>query len=254
MHKKYLSLLIATLIVLPTNVWASELPRFKNPTLPPLETPQLSKTYEEMRAELERQGLGRYRFDPNKPLPLLDVEAPEGTGKDVMEKFYSRFGDMWNDPSRQLDTESRMPSDSFFTNHTLGFERIFEEAKKRDNATLEKELAETLDMGILWDLDKIKEGMTKFSERERQNYLEGTPKPPNYEEYRRLIDSRLNQEATPPTVPGLMRETPEGAPPEAAQELTQENVMDRIGGWGHAILGGLGSLIGREENVNIELS
>lgn len=228
MNKKYIALLSAMLILLPSGIFAQELPRFRNPNLPPLEVPQLSKTYEEMKAELEKQGLGVRRYDPTQPIPMPDVEAPEGTGKDAMQKFYERFGDMWNDPMRQLDTESRMPDESFFTRHNLGLEQAFKDAKNRDAEALKEAMAETLDMSILWDLDKVKADMTKFDDAELQAYLDGAEKPADYEKYKEIIEERLNRRNSPSALglPGQTQDEPQSPEMQTAWERVSEGAIN----------------------------
>lgn len=175
------------------------LPEFKLPTLPPLETPTLSKNYSDMLKELEQQGWGKYKYSPQDPLPLPDVEVPVGTGKKATEKFLEEFGDMWNSPERQLDRGSSVPEDAYFKDFLEKYknEKLaeFEGIKSKENVSMDEFLKSQLDMSGLWNLEELKK---QIQFQDTKKLLSNVPKPEGWDAVKKSssvvpnMDSWLN--------------------------------------------------------------
>ncbi|NLZ54471.1 MAG: hypothetical protein GX892_15265 [Thermoanaerobacteraceae bacterium] len=161
-----------------------KLPDFELPELEPQELPEPSDDFDRMIEELQKEGLDNYKYGENKEnLEYPDVETPEGTGKKAFEKFKERYGDMWNDPERQLDRSSIIPDDEFF-NAVRDFgktsEREFGKISNADKKVMSNLLKKKLDTGFLRDMKKEKE---KASKRliKTQGHLAGLKKPAGWD-------------------------------------------------------------------------
>lgn len=175
-----ISMLISETLVYAKN----ELPDFKLPDLDPLETPKLFKDYDEMIKELQEEGLDKYKFGENKEnLEYPEVELPEGTGKKAFEKFKEKYGDMWNDPERQLDKSSIIPDEEFFDavrDFGKANEKNFNGISQADREVMAGLLKKKLNTNFLWDMKKEKEKMSKKL-IDTKGYLEGVKKPANWD-------------------------------------------------------------------------
>ena len=71
MKKTAIVMLIVFLFTLfPLNVLAKDLPDPKLPEMEPLEDPELSKDFNELIKELEKQGFGKFENEPGKKISL----------------------------------------------------------------------------------------------------------------------------------------------------------------------------------------
>jgi len=141
--KKKLAVILAfilSFIAIPIQSFADsgELPKLGLPKLNPLQTPTLSKSYQDMQKKLEEQGLGQYKYNSGS-LPLPDVKSPDNARKTAYEKFLQEYGDMWNSSSNQLDKTSIIPDDQFFKDYINAFknanERLFNNIKEKIEKT-----------------------------------------------------------------------------------------------------------------------
>ena len=177
-------MLCLTILFSEVLVFASELPDFKLPEMEPLDTPELSKDYNKMLEELEKEGLDNYKYGVDKEdLIAPDVEAPEGTGKKAFEKFKERYGDMWNDPNRQLDRSSTIPDDEFFKavrDFGKANEQNFGNISKADREAMSNLLKGKLDTSFLRDMKLEKERASKKL-LNTKGYLAGTKKPAGWD-------------------------------------------------------------------------
>lgn len=186
--KKFLTIIITFCFIvtaIPVKAFAGgeELPKFELPKLEPLEVPTLSKSYEDMLEELKKQGFGEYKYDPQKPLPLPEVEAPENTGKTAYEKFIEEYGDMWNSPEHQLDKTSIIPDDKFFEDYINAFkdanEKLFNEIREADRKKMNELLSKKLDMSGLWNLEELKK---QIQFKDPKSLLADVPKPDGWDD------------------------------------------------------------------------
>ena len=189
-----LTLIITLLfIIFPVNVFAEskELPDMKLPDTEPLETPKLSKDFNELIKELEKQGFGKFENDPDKKIKLPKTKEPAGKNKDAYDKFLEDHGDMKNDPNRQLDKSSGIPDDQYFESiyeyakeNKKEFDRISQANRDEMASLLKKELNKS----FLYDLEGIK---TKFQQKVFKQCAgvilsAGTPKQAGWDEVKRI--------------------------------------------------------------------
>ena len=188
--------LVITLLftMFPVHVFAEskELPDMKLPDTEPLETPKLSKDFNELIKELEKQGFGKYANDPDKKIKLPEVKSPAGNeGKNAYDKFVEDHGDMKNDPNRQLDKSSGIPDDQYFESiyeyakeNKKEFDRISQANRDEMASLLKKELNKS----FLYDLEGIKQNFSKrfLSNAQASSYLAGTPKQAGWDEVKRI--------------------------------------------------------------------
>ena len=156
----------------------TELPVYELPELSPLEMPTLSKNYESMAEDMIDLGFGSYRFKGGLPLP--DVEAPVGTGANAVDVFQSAFGDLWNDPSRQLSKESTLPVQEVLnaaSSFSLQAQTSFNTIKSKDSEMMASLLAKKLDTSQNWNLADIKSKLPSIGADAIKTYLGGTEKP-----------------------------------------------------------------------------
>ena len=185
---KVIASAILITMLLPQAVFAARLPalpKVSTPELPELPQPKLSQSYENMLKELEEAGFGQYKYDPDKPLPFPEVEAPTGAGNSATKRFLQEFGDVWNDKNHQLNVENIMPDDDFFEKHTGEFQAIsqlvLDEVRMSNDTELKEKMQNTLDMSILYDLGKLKSGFASISASAQSAWMAGTPKPAGYD-------------------------------------------------------------------------
>lgn len=161
---------------------SNSLPEFKLPELKPLERPTLSKNYSDMLKELEAQGWGKYKYNPQEKLPLPEVEPPKGAGRDATDKFKEEFGDMWNSPDHQLDKKSMIPEDAYFKNFLENYKaeklKNFQDAKGADSMTMKDFLKKQLDMSQLWNFEALKK---QIQFKDTAGFLAGLPKPTGWD-------------------------------------------------------------------------
>ena len=182
MKKTAIVMLIVFFFTLfPLNVLAKDLPDPKLPEMEPLEDPELSKDFNELIKELEKQGFGKFENEPGKKISLPNAATPKGTGKDATDKFKEDYGDMKNDPNRQLNKNGIIPDDKHFESvydfgkaNKENFNNISEANRDRMANLMKKEL----DKSFLWDLESIKKDFSKkfLSDGQISTFLNATPK------------------------------------------------------------------------------
>ena len=191
MKKTAIVMLIVFLFTLfPLNVLAKDLPDPKLPEMEPLEDPELSKDFNELIKELEKQGFGKFENEPGKKISLPNAATPKGTGKDATDKFKEDYGDMKNDPNRQLNKNGIIPDDKHFESvydfgeaNKENFDNIREANRDRMANLMKKEL----DKSFLWDLESIKKDFSKkfLSDGQISTFLNATPKQAGWDEVKR---------------------------------------------------------------------
>lgn len=131
-----------------------DLPEFELPELDELEIPEMSLDYEKMLKDLQKQGLGQYKFDDDDfKLDLSDID------KDVIQKFKKEFGDKWESIGKAMKTNSVLPDNfkDFVKRFGKESKAILESLKEKDNKKFASLMENQLDASkLFYDFDKIK--------------------------------------------------------------------------------------------------
>lgn len=174
-------LLAAFLNTVPINALAENgsLPKFELPKLDPLQMPSLSKDYKDMQEELKKEGFGQYKFDPQNPLPLPEMEAPKNAWITAYQKFLEEYGSI---NTHQLDKTSIIPDDKFFRDYMDTFKeenmQKFNAVSSADKEKMKELLNKKLDMSNLWNFDELKK-QVQF--RDAKSFLDNVPKPDGWD-------------------------------------------------------------------------
>lgn len=219
---------VITTTIAPVSAFAAGngLPNLSTPKLPALKTPQLSTDYNKALEELKKQGFGEYKYDPSKELPLPEVEAPQGTGKSAFEVFKQQYGDMWNDPNRQLSKPNNIPNDEFFAafkDFGSQSQAALDKIKSEDKKMMSELLKKKLDTSNQWDLNTVKKSASFLSASEQQAFLNSTPKPAGW-------NSVKSAASSVPSMASWLGSTPKAAGYGSGGVWDALNILDGIKG------------------------
>lgn len=153
-------------------------------SMPPLpELPQLSKSYDDMLKDLEKQGYGQYKTDPNKPLEAPTVENPIKEKITAKDLFLQHFDDLWTlfqlNKCGDINNPGKLNEEA-----TVSF---FQAMQNGDTNTAAKNLKGGLDWSVGWDLASIKATMPK-SLTDKQKWLNGIKPSEGYDAQKNKIN------------------------------------------------------------------
>lgn len=109
---------------------------------------------------LVKEGYGQKKYDRDKGLPIPEVERPLGTGIDAYTSFLTIYGDMANDPARQMEYISAMPDDEFFA-IMGGAGKKLTKYNLPTQDSLMNMVRKKLDLSVLYNLDNKMEELNK---------------------------------------------------------------------------------------------